>query len=293
MKLIKKCINTNKDDLNILSISDLHICENKDVKLFKKIINYINNNQIDIVCVIGDIIDSTKTLDNIYLKDKLINFFIDLSKFSKIYIVLGNHDLGYFKDKKWLCDDKRFYDEVIKKIINYNNIYYLNNNTLNINDEYTISGIFMPYNYANHDYEGDENVFKDELNKINFINNLDNNKENILICHYPKTIFNLEKLGYLDNFKLIIAGHNHSGVTQNILLEFIINIFDKNKGIITPSKSMKIKDTKNMRGIIKLSNNKVFIINPSITTFGKTSSIFRIFNRFFYMGASLIKFIKK
>ena len=294
MRFIReKIITNNKKELSIFTISDLHVCNVKDINKLDIIIEYLINNKFDITLVVGDIIDSTSVLNTMEVKVNLIEFFVKISKLSKLYFVNGNHDLGYFDKKVWKKQDKRFDKEIIKQLIKYKNITYLDNKTVDFNDEYTISGIVMPYNYCKINYDGDKLVLKQELHKLKFLKKLNKKKTNILICHYPKVITKLDEIGYLDNVDLAIAGHNHSGVTQNVVIETVLNLFDKNKGLITPNKSIRKKDTKNMRGILKLKNGKVFIINPSIRTVANTSGLFKYLNDLFYMGASTIYFKKK
>jgi len=284
----------NKNDLSIFTISDLHICSVKDIKKMDIIIEYLINNKFDITLVVGDIIDSTATLNSMDVKVSLIEFFVKVSKLSKIYFVNGNHDLGYFDKKKvWKKQDKRFDLEIVKQLVKYKNITYLDNKTVDINNEYTISGIVMPYSYCKKDYDGDGLTLKQEMNKLKFLKKLSSKKTNILICHYPKVIFKLEECGYLDNVDLAVVGHYHSGVTQNIIIENILNLFNKNKGLITPNKSFKKEDTKYMRGILELKNGSILVMNPSIKTVAKTSGIFGNLNFLFYMGASTIYFKRK
>lgn len=81
--------------MKVLCIGDLHI-QSKNLIIFKKfqhqILNYIENNTIDMIVILGDILHTMDVLKTVCMNTAL-DFFNALLKFEKpIYIIVGNHD---------------------------------------------------------------------------------------------------------------------------------------------------------------------------------------------------------
>ena len=112
MKIFKYKFNTNQsNNLKILTISDLHIFNNKDNKKLEPIINLVKNNNYDCIFIAGDLIDSTNILKDNIATNNLINKLNYLASLSPIYYCLGNHDLcaySYNSTKTWSSDEKNF-----------------------------------------------------------------------------------------------------------------------------------------------------------------------------------------
>ncbi len=292
----------NNEKLKILIISDIHYFCQKDNGKLEEIFNELNSHNYDAVFLVGDIIDSTNVLR--YDKNatnKLLDFIYVLGSIAPTYIAYGSHDLGYYnnhiKDKNkchWQKDELTFYEEFLNKVSGYKNVNIEENKTLNIKNEYTINIINPSLEYAMYEPDGNEEILIQELEKYKFLENLDSNFTNILLCHYPNTVISLYKLGMLDKVDLSISGHNHNGITQFkfIPLEFILNLIGcKNRGLITPGKSIALKDTKYCRGKIDFDKKSSLIINPSITTFANCSGILKNLDGLFYEGASVVEYI--
>ncbi|MBR1417275.1 MAG: metallophosphoesterase [Bacilli bacterium] len=301
MKVIKETILTNnKENLRLLVVSDLHICNNKDILIMDEIIMFLKNNKCDAICLVGDIIDSTNFLrNNNYLTNKLIDFIKKIGQEALTYIVFGNHDVGYInknykknKSIKWMDDYETLKKCFIDKIINLSNVFILDNKTMEIKKGYTISGIIPSVNYAIKIHEDkDEDI--NEVDNCAFLKKLNSNNVNILLCHYPDVIKRLHSKRVLYNIDVCIAGHNHSGAAQITILEKILNLFKQNnRGIITPNKSIKLNETKQLRGRIKLDNKTQLIINPSIKTLSNSAGSLKYLNGLFYKGITQIEFKK-
>jgi len=295
MKIIKNNFYTDQNkSLKILVLSDLHIYNEKSIKILNNIKNYLNKNKYDVVCLVGDIIDSTNMLSfekNTY--EKLLEFIEYLGNYAKTYIVYGSHDISYrnYKKRKWEEDFKTFKSKFLNKISKYKGIKILENETMCIDDGYTISGFNPSFKYANT--KNDEEIFIKE-GGFEFLKKLNHNNTNIFLCHYPNVVMKLFDKGYLDNVDLSISGHNHNGMTQLKVfpLEKILNsLKQNNRGIITPSKSLRLNNTNILRGNVKLNNRTTLIINPSITSLAKCTGLLNNFNCLFYSGATEINFI--
>jgi len=293
MKINKNIIFTKeKEKLNLFVLSDLHIYDNRSLKKLKKIKTFLNNKEYDVICLVGDIIDSTNILDkNNKIYQELINFIQFLGTKAKTYIVYGNHDVSSYnyKLRKRKDDINRFYDVLAKDLKSIKNIKLLDNQVVQLKEGYTISG-FNPR--INYDYKNGEDEFFYE--NIDFTKKINPKNFNILLCHYPNVINELINERKIKNIDVGISGHNHNGMTQLKFfpVETILNIFNqKNRGIITPKKSFKLSKTKFLRGKMKLNDKTTLIINPAVTSLSNCAGFLHKFDNLFYCGATEINFI--
>ncbi len=294
MKIMKYRIPTKQNiSMRIFVLSDIHFSKKKQKKKLNKILSFLANNKFDSIFLVGDIIDNTNVLRKPEEKEILLWFIRELGTQAPTYIVFGNHDLCYLnKSTKWKNDIKYFIDNFAKLVVRYEGIHILNNETIDLNNGYTFSGYVPPLKYAmTSSAKKILKLLTDD--NLHFMEKLDLSKTNIFLCHYPDIITLLYKHNRLRGIDLGIAGHNHNGCTQLKIfpLEKILNILgQKNRGLITPSKSMRLKDTKKIRGKIDYKDGSL-IINPAITTLSSCTGILEPADRFFYMGASIIEFI--
>jgi len=135
-----------------------------------------------------------------------------------------------------------------------------------------------------------------ELEKYEFLSKLNPNFNNILLCHYPNAIITLYRNNLLHNISLGISDHNHNGLTQNVLLEEILDFIGaNNRGLVTSGMSMKPNETKYLRGIVELDSSTNLLINPAIKTFTLCTGNGNLekLNCLFYPGASVINYVSK
>lgn len=281
-----------------LVISDIHFYKEKDVKILDSIADRIEKEikekgEYDAIFVVGDIIDATNILHYGYSKyvNELYTFFIKLGCYAPTYVVYGSHDLGYFSKSKlghWVADEQIFRDRFINKISGYNGIKVLENETATILDGYTVSGFNPSLKYALTTPDGDKDALMKMKEELGFLRKLKQENENILLCHYPQAVLSLQDEEELKNIDISIAGHNHNGITQFIPLEAFLNLIrQKNRGLISPGKSLFPKDA---RGIIKLNERNTMLINPAIKTFASCTGPLEHLDRLFYKGASEVQF---
>ena len=101
--------------LNIKVFSDLHYSSNFNIKKLTKISESIKTSNTDYVIIPGDLIDTVKVIKD---KDKysmLLNWLEDLSKNSKVFFTLGNHDTSYKEKGKWYLKYENTFLEDLKK----------------------------------------------------------------------------------------------------------------------------------------------------------------------------------
>ena len=122
----KHYYNMGNEDINMMLFGDLHYSDKFNDKKLDLIYNKLKNSEY--IFIAGDLLDSTDVVNNIDKRDKLIKFLEKVSKKSKVFITLGNHDLAIRnKHKKAKDDNNEFWLEVSKidgiYLSRYNNYY--------------------------------------------------------------------------------------------------------------------------------------------------------------------------
>lgn len=173
------------DGLKIVHFSDLHYNRAINITKLNKVVKEINNINPDIVVFTGDLIDKDSNLtDNDYIE--LSNILNNINaKYGK-YAILGNHDIGKYKDnvvKTYTNSNFTFLDN------DYDIIYSKNNERI------FIGGISPITNNTS------------DINKTLNVENIDSDYKIILI-HEPDLTDDIVK-NYQVN--LILAGHSHNG----------------------------------------------------------------------------------
>lgn len=272
-----------------------------------RILKEASNKDYDAILLVGDILDQTSALEDEQLTNKILWFLASLGKILPTYVVYGNHDLGhYFKNLErlvgspWITGEKLFKERFESIVSSMTGVFILNNKTAILDDGYTVSGINPSVNYFSNPLENFQ-IILDEID-LSFLTTLDSQSINILMCHYPNVIFELHRLGIfelhrlglLKNVDLCVCGHNHNGCTQLKVfpLEQILNFIGcSNRGLITPNMSMKLGDTKHLRGVVELDDNTNLVINPSIKAFSACSEKLEVLDPLFYRGVSSLEFV--
>ena len=109
----KHYYNMGNEDINMMLFGDLHYSDKFNDKKLDLIYNKLKNSEY--IFIAGDLLDSTDVVNNIDKRDKLIKFLEKVSKKSKVFITLGNHDLAIRnKHKKAKDDNNEFWLEVSK-----------------------------------------------------------------------------------------------------------------------------------------------------------------------------------
>ena len=174
------------DKFKIIQISDLH--NEKNIKITKKMIEKIKEEEPNIIVLTGDIIDSINT--DI---DTSINFINEIKDVAKIYYVSGNHEAMV---------DAKVYDEFLNKMKNIN-VTILDNKVEEIeidNAKINLMGVNDPRMY---DTQYDDAIMKKNLESITY----NKNNYTILLSHRPE----LFDIYHDNNIDLVLAGHTHGG----------------------------------------------------------------------------------
>lgn len=300
MKTIKYTlpIAYNKDS-KFLVISDIHIGLVKKASILTEIIAEIesSNSAYDAIFFLGDLIDSTEVLEDQYQRGQILNFLRKLNSLAPLFIVKGNHDLSSLKKngkaKLWKIDEEKYEEKILDLLSNDKKTIYTKTGSYQLNDNMFINIYNPQVEYIRCPQQSREQILKEDYDTYKFLTKLDSNKTNILLCHYPDVLKWFHKEGLLENVDLAIAGHNHGGMTQNILMESLLKLLKQNnRGLITPEKSLKLIDTKEIRGIIRLSDRTTLYINPAITSLAPNTGLLNRFNFLFYKGMTEINLSK-
>ena len=198
-------------------------------EIFRKIINYIKENKIELLFIAGDLYEQK------YIRETTIEYINNLFKEipeTKIFIAPGNHDPNiknsYYQKFNWNENVKIFNSKIEKIELNNINIY----------------------GYGFEDYycknSGIEEINLDEKNKINILithASLDASKTEDM-QYNPISKNKLEEMG----FNYVALGHIHK------------NNYEKNNKIIYPGSTIGLGfDELGKHGMIvgKISENKI------------------------------------
>ncbi|MFA5602870.1 MAG: metallophosphoesterase [Bacilli bacterium] len=218
--------NLIKKDYIFCLLSDIHNTKYSTVRVWRKIIETIKNQQPDNIFIPGDIVYTADDLLSKKTREKLEYLLYGLTSIAPTYISLGNHD---FKDGKTLkAKDTLNY---LKSLEN-DNLHLLNNEVETINNDIIVMGFSPRFDayYPKHREYWNRYFIEDLIEaKLKY----DKNKYIILLTHSPVTIKELsdtienmlseetdkkelakieEAKKALENINLVLCGHMHNGL---------------------------------------------------------------------------------
>ena len=171
--------NSNGEQISIMQLSDMHFpkCKvNTDL-----IIEKIEKENIDIVAITGDFIDSSANVETC----GVIPFIEKLSKFQNVYFVSGNHEIA-----------NNEYDKLREKL-ELNNIRILENSFEEIiirNKKVCVMGLEDNADYDTKYFEAsNDSGFK------------------LLLAHRPEKFYVYKSTFHSFNPQLVLSGHAHGG----------------------------------------------------------------------------------
>ena len=277
IKVRHTIINGNvKEDINILSISDIHISSIFSYEILSNLIKTIYILKPNYICILGDFIDSPSIVYKEYKKC----FFLlkELSNICPIYMILGNHDYIIYDDYNRY---KEFYnEEFFNKINSINNVKLLDDEIVYLKD-ITVMGYTEKYNvYHNRNL----NSFYNDLSKKENLYKINSNKPSVALIHSPEPLKYKNNIDLLKDYNLILSGHYHGGCIPF----FLDNIWPiKTGGLITPTKDLFPND---VRGIKKITDKTYLINNEGYTKISKSSLNIKCLDNLFYRDLDLTTF---
>lgn len=249
-------IETKDLDKKIVLLTDIHYYSKKSVPKLNMILDTLKKMTFDYVCIAGDFIDVGEVKELSYF----IEWLNKLSTLSKVVMSIGGHDIIKSKGKHEYYYNEELYS-AIKKIDNL----YLLDNEVYIDNSIRFIGLTLPVDYY-YKYKENTNYFKRYVN-----NTFDmfTDKYNILLCHTPVALTNLESyqdIKLLKNIDLTLSGHNHAGIVPLWLRGMM-----KGRGFFSPCGGKLFP--KYSYGLVKRNNINI-VISSGITKASRVNPFF-------------------
>ena len=192
------------DSLKIVLLADTHFGYNSGAVHAQEIVDKINEQQPDLVCIAGDIFDNE--YDAVREPEKISEILRTIRSKYGVYACWGNHDLneeilaGFtFKHKDGDLSDIK--DPRMKKFLEDSNIHILEDESVLINDQFYVIG--------RKDASLTEKIHETRKAPAQLTEKLNRDKPIIMIDHQPKELQELADAGV----DLDLCGHTHNGQT--------------------------------------------------------------------------------
>ena len=199
-------ITINKDggnfkEMTIAMFGDPQFGYNIGEYHLKQAVDIINKNDVDIVCVVGDIFDNQYSA--IKHPDKLIELFNQIKSKYGMYAVLGNHDV----EEPILCGFTFNDDDLENKLASNEMLDFIKKSgmVLLYDENVIINDSVNLYGRADQERPNLGNITRKESGDI--FKEVDTTKPLFVLDHEPREYDELEKAGV----DLMMAGHTHDG----------------------------------------------------------------------------------
>ena len=199
-------ITINKDggnfkEMTIAMFGDPQFGYNIGEYHLKQAVDIINKNDVDIVCVVGDIFDNQYSA--IKHSDKLIDLFNQIKSKYGMYAVLGNHDV----EEPILCGFTFNDDDLENKLASKEMLDFIKKSgmVLLYDENVIINDSVNLYGRADQERPNLGNITRKESGDI--FKEVDTTKPLFVLDHEPREYDELEKAGV----DLMMAGHTHDG----------------------------------------------------------------------------------
>ena len=272
-----------KDNISIKTFGDLHYFKNFDDRKLELISENLSLEELEYLCLAGDIIDSTDFLKTHKEKsEKLLLWLESLGQKCKTFVNLGSHDFTtcYFKQGK-----EDFPEGYWKEANSISNVYVSHYEPYYEDEKVIVYSLELPYEYYFNNTGNESKEFL--IHKLDFmskytkyLNSLNNSKVKILIVHSPIYMTDPKVISYIKEFDFIFCGHMHNGMVFPIIDDLISN----NKGIIAPNKTL-FPDNARGSKVINVNGHQIhLIINGGITKLQESAGFLGHFNGFYPMS---------
>lgn len=222
-------ITINKDggnfkEMTIAMFGDPQFGYNIGEYHLKQAVDIINKNDVDIVCVVGDIFDNQYSA--IKHPDKLIDLFNQIKSKYGMYAVLGNHDV----EEPILCGFTFNDDDIENKLASKEMLDFIKKSgmVLLYDENVIINDSINLYGRADQERPNLGNITRKESGDI--FKEVDTTKPLFVLDHEPREYDELEKAGV----DLMMAGHTHDGqlwptkIATDIIWENAYGLWVKN-----------------------------------------------------------------
>lgn len=222
-------ITINKDggnfkEMTIAMFGDPQFGYNIGEYHLKQAVDIINKNDVDIVCVVGDIFDNQYSA--IKNPDKLIDLFNQIKSKYGMYAVLGNHDV----EEPILCGFTFNDDDIKNKLASKEMLDFIRKSgmVLLYDENVIINNSVNLYGRADQERPNLGNITRKESGDL--FKEVDVSKPIMVLDHEPREYDELEKAGV----DLMMAGHTHDGqllptkIATDIIWENLYGLWVKN-----------------------------------------------------------------
>lgn len=199
-------ITINKDggnfkEMTIAMFGDPQFGYNIGEYHLKQAVDIINKNDVDIVCVVGDIFDNQYSA--IKNPDNLIDLFNQIKSKYGMYAVLGNHDV----EEPILCGFTFNDDDIKNKLASKEMLDFIRKSgmVLLYDENVIINDSVNLYGRADQERPNLGNITRKESGDL--FKEVDVSKPIMVLDHEPREYDELEKAGV----DLMMAGHTHDG----------------------------------------------------------------------------------
>lgn len=275
------------NDMSITTFGDLHYCSSFDDKRLNLLTEYLFNNDSKYLFIAGDLIDSTNFLhDDKRKKERLVSWLKLLSDKYKLFITLGSHD---FTTKSFKNGNEDWNTDLWKNLNDSNNIHVSHYTPYYEDDNLIAYQLELGYDYY---FSGDkENKdyllnFLDE--NLNYLDNLDNSKVKVLVCHSPIYMSDKDVIDRVKEYDFIFSGHMHNG-----MIPYPFDKIKGNTGIIAPDKSLFPDNARGTKDINVGDKDIHLIINGGITKLSECTNVLSKFNNIYKMNIDEIEINSK
>ena len=202
------------DSLKIVLLADTHFGYNSGAVHAQEIVDKINEQNPDLVCIAGDIFDNEYYA--VREPEKISEILRTIRSKYGVYACWGNHDLnepilaGFtFKHKKE--DSKQLKDPRMKRFLQNSNIQLLEDEAVLIDNSFYVVG--------RKDASLIEKIEEKRKTPAQLTQKLDKDKTIIVIDHQPKELQDIADAGV----DLDLCGHTHDGQTfpGNFTVKFL------------------------------------------------------------------------
>ena len=191
----------NFDEMTIALFGDPQFGYNIGEHHLKQAVDIINNNDVDLVCIAGDIFDNQYSA--IKDPDKLITLFNQIESKYGMYAVLGNHDV----EEPILCGFTFNDKDISAKVASDEMLEFIEkaNMTLLYDEGVTVNDSVVLYGRADEERPNLGNTTRKSASEI--ASEVDTTKPFLVLDHEPREYEELEEAGV----DLMMAGHTHDG----------------------------------------------------------------------------------
>lgn len=197
--------NIREGGYTIVFLSDLHYGTTMNSQELQEKCELMEQEKPDLVVLGGDIVDEASSLEEIQEAFRILG---GINSTYGTYYVYGNHDKGRYSAD---CD---FTEIELQETIEENGIYILEDETIQLNEELTVTG------RRDRLYAGRSNEER-ELT-ADLLKNENNDGLHILVDHQPREMGENAEAGY----DLMLSGHTHAGQVWS--MGIFTALFDRN-----------------------------------------------------------------